>query len=169
MNIDLVHVVATGKDGLIGHQNSLPWYNSKDLKHFAKTTQNTVVIMGRKTYESIGKPLPNRTNIIVTTDHSYKVNDESVYVCHTITEALNSAEVLSNLNHQSNVVHIIGGAEIYNQTMDLIDRIELTQINHKEPWSYQNAYYPRIPEHFTEKSRIVEGDITFITYVKDSS
>lgn len=169
MNIELVHVVATGKDGLIGHANSLPWYNSSDLKHFAQITNNSVVIMGRNTYESIGKPLPGRTNIIITTDLKFKVNDESVYVCHSITEALNSAEVLANLKHQNNKVHIIGGAQIYDQTIELVDRIELTQINHAKPWSYLNSYYPRIPEYFLEKSYIVKEDLVFITYVKDSS
>lgn len=117
----LAIIVAAARNGVIGRNNQLPWHLPQDLKYFKAVTLGKPVIMGRKTYESIGRPLPGRTNIVVTRDHSWSA--EGVEVVHGFEEALavaqgsNAAEVM-----------VIGGAEIYKEALPLAQRIYLTQI-----------------------------------------
>lgn len=119
MKISLI--VATDKGGVIGSNNQLLWRLSADLSRFKSLTTGHHIIMGRKTYESIGKPLPNRTNIIVTRNKSYKAND--CIIVNTIEEALTIAKT-----NQEEEVFIIGGADIYNQVIKIADFIYLTLV-----------------------------------------
>jgi dihydrofolate reductase len=101
----------------------LIWHLPADLKRFKKTTLNHAVIMGRKTYESLGKPLSNRTNIIITRDKNYKA--EGCLVVNSLNEALKvAAEVDEN-------PFILGGAEIYKQAMPLTDKLDITFVHHQ--------------------------------------
>src|ERR1700744_5562864 len=109
-------VVAISENHVIGKDNKLLWHLPADLKHFKEITSGHTVIMGRKTYESVGKPLPNRRNIIVTRQ------DITIAGC----EVVNSIEAAIELCKTQNEVFIIGGAEIYKQAMHLTDRIYLT-------------------------------------------
>lgn len=93
------------KDTGIGINNSIPWHIKEDLEFFKKTTLNHPIIMGRKTFESIGKPLKNRKNIIITRNKNYKVEDSSVEICNDVNE------VLKRYNNQD--VFVIGGKQIY--------------------------------------------------------
>ena len=106
------------KNRVIGDSNTLIWHLPEDLKRFRQLTTGNTIVMGRKTYESIGKPLPNRRSIIITRDPDYSV--EGCEVVNSLEEAL----LLSN-----NDCFIIGGGEIYRQAIDIADRIYLTLIN----------------------------------------
>jgi len=112
-------IAAMGKNRVIGKNNSLPWKLSADMKHFKELTTGKPVIMGRKTFEAIGKPLPNRTNIIITRNQNYKV--EGCIVVDSIDEALNSS--------QGNEVMIIGGSQIYKEFLSKANKIYLTLID----------------------------------------
>lgn len=113
-------IVAMSKNRVIGNNNELIWKLSSDLKRFKDITTNNHVVMGRKTYESIGKPLPNRRNIIITRNLEYEADG-----C-IIVSSLEEALLVTN-----NDCFIIGGGEIYNQSIELADRIYLTLV-HKE-------------------------------------
>ena len=106
------------KNRVIGDSNTLIWHLPEDLKRFRQLTTGNTIVMGRKTYESIGKPLPNRRSIIITRDTDYSV--EGCEVVNSLEEAL----LLSNSD-----CFIIGGGEIYRQSIDIADRIYLTLIN----------------------------------------
>jgi dihydrofolate reductase len=114
-------VVAVSLNNSIGKNNQLPWHLPLDLKFFKKTTQGGTVIMGRKTFESIGKPLPNRRNIVIS---SQKKNIAGVEV----TNSLEAAIALSKDNNP-NEIFIIGGGQIYEQALPIANRIYLTKVN----------------------------------------
>ncbi len=112
-------VVAISENHAIGKDNKLLWYLPKDLKHFKDITTGHTVIMGRKTYDSVGKPLPNRRNIIITRQAI------TIEGC----EVVSSLESAIDLCKSEQEVFIVGGAEIYKQAMKLTDRIYLTIVN----------------------------------------
>jgi|SRR5690606_15124054 len=112
-------VVATDLNNAIGFNNQLLWHMPADLKFFKTTTTGHTVIMGRKTFESVGKPLPNRRNIIITRKKDYQINGAEV--TNSISEAL-------GLCTGEDEIFIIGGAEIYQQSIAYCDRIYLTLI-----------------------------------------
>jgi dihydrofolate reductase len=140
--IEVVHVVAMDKNNCIGKGNALPWHISADLKHFKAITQGGVVIMGRKTLESMGRALPNRVNWVITRDPSWQF--EGVKVAHSIEDALN--EALTDVQHsEKSSLFIIGGGEIFTQTLNIADRLELT---HVDLDVQGDAHYPKISEDF---------------------
>ncbi len=112
-------VVAIAANSMIGCANKLLWHIKEDLQHFKKITTGGCVVMGRKTYESIGRPLPNRRNVIISTNANYKVEGCEVY--NSLSDAF---EALSNLEE----VFVIGGGEIYRQTLSMCSKIELTVV-----------------------------------------
>jgi dihydrofolate reductase len=112
-------IVAMGNNRVIGQGNQLPWRLSADLKYFRQTTMGKSLIMGRKTYETIGRPLPGRTNIILTRNEDYQA--EGCLVVHSLEEALELAG--------EGEVMIIGGGQLYRQFMPMADRIYMTQID----------------------------------------
>ena len=116
-------IVAVSKNGVIGKQNSLPWYLPADLKRFKQLTTGHPIIMGRKTYESIGKPLPNRTNIVVTRDTEYRA--DGVFVVSSVDDALKLA--FESVGGEE--VFIIGGAEIFRRTIPTADKLYMTLID----------------------------------------
>ena len=108
-------------DGWIGKDNQLPWHVSVDLKHFRKLTANHPVIMGRKTYNSIGQPLPHRQNIVLT--HQSIANDQ-ITVVHDVETLDQLIDVLPD-----NQVYVLGGARIFSLMMPLVNKLERTIIN----------------------------------------
>jgi dihydrofolate reductase len=114
-------IAAMGNDRVIGIENRLPWRLPADMKHFRALTMGKPVLMGRKTFESIGKPLPGRTNIVVTQDRHFL--PQGVRVAHSIAEALTLAE-------NADEVMVIGGASFYAQLLPRAQRLYLTQIHH---------------------------------------
>ena len=111
-------IVAISKNKVIGKDNSLIWHLPSDLKRFKEITTGNAVIMGRKTYESIGKPLPNRRNIIITRNENYEVEG---------CEVVNSLEEALLICYEK--CFIIGGAEIYKQSLPFTDEIYLTEVD----------------------------------------
>jgi dihydrofolate reductase len=123
-------VVAMDENRAIGKDNDLPWYLPNDLKHFKNVTMGKPIVMGRKTYESIGKPLPGRENIVVTRDEHYQA--EGTTVVHSVDEVLKKeAEELS----------VIGGTEIFKLFMPVADRLYVTEIHHTFD---ADTYFPEI-------------------------
>jgi dihydrofolate reductase len=114
-------IVAIDADGGMGMNNTLPWNMPADLAHFKKTTLGKPILMGRKTYESIGRPLPGRQNLIITRDRQFTADGCDVY--YSIDVALQSLSAVDEL-------FIIGGATIYQQTLSRADRLYLTRIHH---------------------------------------
>ncbi len=114
-------IVAVAENGVIGHEDGLPWRLSSDLKRFKATTMGHPMIMGRKTYESIGKPLPGRTSIVVTRDPAYVA--EGCLVANGVDDALRLAGE-SGLPE----VFIIGGQQIYSLTLERVERLYWTSV-----------------------------------------
>ncbi len=110
-----------GRNREIGADNQLLWHLPKDLKHFKEITSGHPVIMGRKTYESIGKPLPNRTNIVISRKTDWF--EEGILIVGSIKEALKFAKKIDE------DIFIIGGGNIYQQTIDLADKLEVTVVD----------------------------------------
>jgi len=134
----IYHIVATAHNGVIGKDNRLPWHFSEDLRFFKKTTTGSTVIMGRKTYESIGKPLPNRTNFVLSRNPAL-TPVEGVRFFQTMEDAIRAVETEN--------AFIIGGAEIYQRTIHQVDGIYLTRIDA----DYEgDAHYPEVPDEFEE-------------------
>lgn len=115
-------IAAMSSNRVIGVENQLPWHLPADMKYFMRTTRGHHVIMGRKTFESMGVPLKNRTNIIITRDMFYSAS--GIMVTHSLREALEIPRV-----HEEQEVFIIGGAEIYKLALPVLDRIYLTEID----------------------------------------
>jgi len=142
MRISLI--VAMAENRVIGRDNQLPWRIPADLKHFKALTMGKPIIMGRKTYESIGRPLPGRGNIVITGDTSYRA--EGCQVVHTLEEALRSAGGAEE-------AMIIGGATLYRQTLKDADRLYLTLVK-AQPEG--DTWFPKIePQEWREIRREV--------------
>ena len=133
-------VVAMAENRVIGRNNQLPWYLPEDLKYFKRVTMGKPIIMGRKTFESIGKPLPGRTNIVITRNTDYQA--EGIKVVHTLEEAVELCESIGMID-DTNEAMVIGGAEIYRQSLAIADRLYLTKV-HAEVEG--DAYFTEFPE-----------------------
>lgn len=144
-DLEVVHVVAMDQQYCIGKGNDLPWHISADLKHFKAITQGGVVVMGRKTLESMSRALPNRVNWVITRDQNWHF--DGVKVAHSLEDALQQATLDVANSTQPTCIFIIGGGEIFKQSIDIADRLELT---HVELDVQGDTHYPAIPEHFNK-------------------
>ena len=115
-------IVATAHGGVIGKDNQIPWYLPADLTYFKRTTLNHHIIMGRNCFESIGRPLPKRTNIVITRDTFFTAT--GVLVAHSVEEALGIA-----YDNEETEAFIIGGGVIYRETIDICDKLYLTEVD----------------------------------------
>ncbi len=138
-------IAAIGKNRELGKDGKLIWRIPEDMRYFKKITNNHPVIMGRKTYESIGKPLPNRVNIIITRNTDYRA--DGCIVVQTIEDAVNQAK-----KHDSEEIFIIGGGEIYNQSIGLTDKLYLTIVNEK---AKADTYFP---DYLSEGFRLIKKE-----------
>lgn len=127
-------IAAMSENRVIGHNNQLPWHLPADLKHFKTITLGKPILMGRKTYESIGRPLPQRENIIVTRDVDFKA--PGCLIVHSIDAAL------SVVQHKDEVL-VIGGALLYQQMLPLVQRLYLTVIHQA---FVGDAFFPEIDQ-----------------------
>jgi dihydrofolate reductase len=128
-------IAAMAENRVIGINNTLPWHLPADLKHFRQITTGHHVIMGRRNYESIGKPLPNRTNIVVTRNHDYRA--PGCVVAHSLEEAVERA-------HADPEIFIIGGADLYRQSFACSDRLYLTLVHANVAG---DTYFPDFDPH----------------------
>ena len=124
MKISLI--VAVSRNGAIGLNNQLPWYLPEDLKYFKSVTMGKPLIMGRKTFDSIGRPLPGRANIVLTRDPQW--TSDGVEVVQSVEQALVAGEIACEVADVDEIM-VIGGEQIYRMTIDLADRIYLTQVD----------------------------------------
>jgi dihydrofolate reductase len=155
-------IVAVSENNVIGKDNDLIWKLPRDMKHFKETTTGHCIIMGRKTFESNGRPLPNRTNIIITRDKDFKA--EACVVVHSLEDAIKEAK-------DDSEAFIIGGGVIYELTMPIVDRVYLTKIHH----SFEgDTFFPElnmnewniIEERFFEPDEKNEYPFTILTLDK---
>lgn len=115
-------ICALGKNNAIGRNNKLLWHIPDDLRNFKKITSGNVIVMGRKTYESIGNPLPNRTNIIITRDKKFKA--DGCLIKHSLDEVLQEAKI-----YKDKEIFIIGGGQIYEQALPHTEKLYLTIVD----------------------------------------
>ena len=118
--------VAIAENGVIGREGGLPWRLSTDLKRFKADTMGKPIIMGRKTYEGIGRPLPGRLNIVVTRDKAWRA--EGIEVAHSLDEAITLAKVRGRCMAGAEEICVVGGGEIYAQALPLADRLHVTHV-----------------------------------------
>ena len=147
MRISLI--VAVSRNGVIGVDNALPWYLPEDLKHFKSITMAKPIIMGRKTFDSIGRPLPGRTNIVLSRDTEF--NSEGVEVAATLEQALSIARPAC-LESNVEEIMIIGGEQIYRMTIQVADRLYLTEVDID---IHGDAFFPEI-DYSLWREEIVE-------------
>ena len=161
-NRELTIIAAVSINNVIGNNNKLIWKLSNDLKRFKNLTTNHSVIMGRKTFESLPNPLPDRDNIVITRDTNY--SEPNIQVCSSIEDAI-------NLTKTDTQPFIIGGGEIYTQTINIVDKIELTRVHEEFDG---DAYFPEIPldifelinEENYNSDLENEFDYSYLTYKK---
>jgi dihydrofolate reductase len=115
-------IVAVAQNGVIGKDNEIPWYLPADLGYFKRTTMGHHIIMGRNSFRSIGRPLPKRTNVVVTRDPFFTA--EGIWTAHSVEEALGIA-----FDNGETEAFIIGGGAIYRESMDLWDKLYLTEVD----------------------------------------
>jgi len=149
-------IAAVSKNGVIGVDNTLPWDLPVDLKRFKEITTGNVVIMGRKTYESIGKALPNRVNIVVTRDKNFFVS--GVLSANSLDSALLKAG-----NNKD--IFIIGGGEIYRQSMDFVDKLYITEVDMEVEG---DTTFPTISDKWNVSNEEDFEGGKFLTYSRDS-
>ena len=158
-------IAAIGRKGEIGMAGQLPWNLKSDLQHFKNLTSGGVVIMGRKTLQSIGRPLPNRINIVITRNANLELSGVSM------ADSIQSALKISQ-SYKPKQVFIIGGAEIYKQTLSLADKLYITEVGFSD--NKADAYFPEIDlEVWRESSRQSfkadennQYDFSFVEYEK---
>lgn len=128
-------VVARADNGVIGVENQLPWHLPCDLKYFKQVTMGKPVVMGRKTFESIGRPLPGRTNVVITRNADWSA--PGARVVGSLADALKLAIAQADLDGADEVM-VIGGATLYREAIDQVDRMYVTQV-HASP--YGDAFF----------------------------
>jgi len=141
-------IAAVAKNGVIGNEGDLPWNLPSDLKRFKEITDNRPIIMGRKTWDSIGRPLPNRDNIIISRNANLEI--EGGIICLSTDEAISIAKIKANERGCEEIM-VIGGGYIYQEFMNIADKLYITEVDLEIEG---DAYFPKIdPELFEEVIR----------------
>ena len=164
----LCHIVARASNGVIGNGNKLPWHLPEDLKFFKEKTKGKIMIMGRKTLESLPGLLPHRVHIVISRQAQPQSpfapkENAPVHFVTSIDQAITLATQLSSQSEDE--VFIVGGGEIYRQSLPFTQRIYLTQIHHSVDG---DVTYPDVPTNFELKARDDREAFSFLTYEKVS-
>lgn len=138
MSIKVCQIVAMNQDRVIGVDNRLPWHLPADLQYFKRTTLGKPIVMGRKTWESLGRPLPGRENIVVTRQADFCA--EGGRVCRSLEEGLSQAKALAEQSGRDEVM-VIGGAQIYAESLPHCDRLYITEVDFRVEG---DAFYPEL-------------------------
>ena len=147
-------VAAVARNGVIGIDGRLPWRIPEDMAHFRRLTMGHALVMGRQTYDSIGRPLPGRLNIVLTRRANWVA--AGVSVARSLEEALELAAA-----HRADTI-IMGGAEVYRAALNLADRMELTEVD-AEPDG--DTFFPDVDwSEWTERTRVAHDGFSFVTY-----
>ena len=157
-------VVAKAKNNIIGKENKLIWHLPEDLKHFKEITTGHTIIMGRKTFESLGRVLPNRKHIIFSQNPDFKVNNENVEVVHSLLQ-------IQDLIEGEEEAFVIGGAMIYNLLMPYVTKMYVTEIDKDFEG---DTFFPKINPYIWKETSREKGkkdeknnlDYEFVTYEK---
>ncbi|MCK1682458.1 dihydrofolate reductase [Bradyrhizobium sp. 147] len=163
--MEIVFVVAIAENGIIGAGNAMPWRMKSDMARFKALTIGKPVIMGRKTFESLPRPLPNRTNIVITRDADYRANGAIVTTSASDADAIARGDAL---RRSVTEIAVIGGAEIFRQWVDRADRLEITEV-HARPQG--DTYFDIDKAEWDEVARIRHpagpddsADFSYVTY-----
>ncbi|AYY12796.1 dihydrofolate reductase [Actinobacteria bacterium YIM 96077] len=152
-------LAAVARNGVIGVAGDLPWKISEDLKRVKRLTTGHVLVMGRRTYESIGRPLPGRSTVVVTRHPAWSA--EGVHVAASVPDALRLAASLDD------EIFVFGGADIYAQTLDLAHRLELTEVQDAPEG---DTYFPAVDwSQWREVTRERHDGFDFVTYERDTT
>ncbi len=153
----MIHIIAAMalKNKVIWINNTLPWNFKEDLRHFRELTTWNVIIMWRKTFESIWRPLPNRINVIITRDSGYHAEWCEIY--NSLEEAIQKVQKYDK------EIFIIGWWEIYKQSLEFADVLDLTLIRQDFDW---DTYFPEFENDFKEIQKEEFDEFDFVTYVK---
>jgi dihydrofolate reductase len=161
----IVMIVAVAENGVIGAGGAIPWRLKSDMKRFKALTLDKPVVMGRKTFVSIGKPLPGRTNIVVTRDTGFRAAGAIVTNCFADARGIATGDALRRFATE---IAVIGGAEIYAQWMESADRLEITEV-HARPDG--DTRLPAIGAEWEEAARMRNpagpddsADFSYVTY-----
>jgi dihydrofolate reductase len=149
-------VAAVARNGVIGVGGGLPWHLPDDLRRFKELTSGHVLVMGRRTYESIGHPLPNRTTVVVTRRHSWSAGSDSVVVAHSVDEALDRAAEVDD------EVFVVGGAVVFAEALPRANRLELTFVD-SEPEG--DTFFPDVDwSQWREVAREPGDGVAYVTF-----
>ncbi|RHZ36843.1 dihydrofolate reductase [endosymbiont GvMRE of Glomus versiforme] len=140
---------AMTEEYIIGQDNSLPWKIKEEMQHFAKTTRGHIILMGRKTFESIGKPLPGRHNIVLTKNQEWAKEIKLKYPQLTIEN--NLASTIQQFSNKSEQLFIIGGKEIFYQTYPFADQLCVSVVKKKYPGNIKLDFFPEMVKNFQLK------------------
>jgi dihydrofolate reductase len=151
MKLSLIAAVA--RNGVIGRDNQLPWRLSEDLQFFKRTTMGCPILMGRRTYDSIGRPLPGRRNVVITRDANWQ---------RPGVETAPSLDAALALLYGANEVFLIGGGELFAEALPRADRLVLTEIDHDFDGDIRFPAWPR--DQFVETSRETHRSAAGWTY-----
>ncbi|MEO6145232.1 MAG: dihydrofolate reductase [Dermatophilaceae bacterium] len=147
-------LAAVGTNLVIGRDGDMPWHLPEDLAHFKATTMGHTMVMGRKTYEAIGRALPGRRTIVITRQQDWHAAD--VEVAHSLADALSLAGPTE--------VFVVGGGEVYREAMPFADQMMLTEI---EVSPEGDAFFPAFgPHHWQESARVAHDGFAFVTYAR---
>ena len=168
---EIVLIVAVADNGVIGARGAIPWRLKSDMQRFKALTIGKPVVMGRKTFASIGRPLPGRTNIVVTRDANFRAGGAVVTNSFTEARAVALGDALRRL---ATDIAVIGGAQIYAQWMDIADRLEITEVH---AWPEGDTYFAAIdPADWEEVARVRNSaspddsaDFSYVTYRRRKS
>ncbi|SEF62167.1 dihydrofolate reductase [Billgrantia desiderata] len=149
--VPVAMIAAVSRNGVIGVDNKLPWHLPEDLKFFKRMTQAKPLIMGRKTFASIGRPLPGRLNIVVTCDKNFR--HDGVRVCHDLESALFLADQQATIDASEEIM-VMGGGEIYAQALPHASRIYLTEVDVEVEG---DARFPELDEREWQEVQRVPG------------
>jgi dihydrofolate reductase len=164
--MEIVLIVAVAENGVIGRDNAIPWRLKTDQQRLKAITMSKPVVMGRKTFESLRRPLPGRTNIVVTRDPGYRANGAVVTTSFENARAIAHGDALRRFATE---IAVIGGAEIYARWMDSADRLEITEV-HARPDG--DTRFPAVdPAAWEEVGRVRNpagpddsADFSYVTY-----
>lgn len=160
-------IVAMADNGVIGRDNQMPWHIPEDFKYFKQRTMGKPIIMGRKTFESLGRVLPGRPHVVISRNADYEL-PENCYLVGDLKAGVEKANSLLTPDQQETV--IIGGGEIYRQAVELVDVMYITEV-HMEPEG--DAYFPTVDAAIWKESERteLEGDVncSFVTYVRHTN
>jgi dihydrofolate reductase len=139
------HLVALSNNFVIGVNNDLPWKLKKDLQHFSAYTQNKAIVMGRKTYESIGRPLPNRKNIVISSTLNAQ---EGIEIVSSLDQGIQVANQWNKDNAKSEEIVLIGGGYVFKESKDMVNKLVLTRV---ECEIVGDVFYPQINLDYWKK------------------